>query len=119
MSALATLLKWIILLPVLIAVVLLAVANDQTVTVHLNPFDRSDPVLKVDLALYQLVFLIFLVGVVCGGIVAWASGAKHRRLRIRREDAALWQARSEWSEQRSKESAASEISAYLPRPERG
>ena len=120
MSALATLLKWIILLPVLIAVVLLAVANDQTVTVHLNPFDRSDPVLKVDLALYQLVFLIFLVGVVCGGIVAWASGAKHRRrLRARREDAALWQARAEWSEQRRNEGAASEISAFLPRPERG
>ena len=46
--ALGTILKWVILLPILAVVVLLSVANDQSVTVHLNPFDKADAVLKVD-----------------------------------------------------------------------
>src|SRR5207253_2386055 len=69
LGTLGTILKWVILLPVLLAVVLLAVANDQTVTLHLNPFDKADPVLKVDLALYQVMFLIFVIGVLIGGLV--------------------------------------------------
>ena len=125
MRTLGTILKWVILLPVLLAVVLLAVANDQTVTVHLNPFDKSDPVLRVDLPLYQIAFLVFVFGVLCGGIVAWMSGARQRRrLRARREDTALWQARADWSEhrraeQRRAEAEPSHASAFLPRPERG
>ena len=47
LRTLGTILKWAILLPVLLAIVLLAVANDQTVTVNLNPFDTTDPVLQV------------------------------------------------------------------------
>ena len=74
MHALATILKWVILLPVLLVVVLLAVANDQSVTVHLNPFDKSDPVLKVDLALYQLLLcIVLLLGVLVGGFIVWLN----------------------------------------------
>ena len=65
LRTLGTILKWAILLPVLLAVVLLAVANDQTVTVHLNPFDKADPVLKVELALYQIAFLDLRARRVC------------------------------------------------------
>jgi uncharacterized integral membrane protein len=120
LGTLGTILKWVILLPVLLAVVLLAVANDQTVTLHLNPFAKADPVLKVDLALYQVMFLIFVVGVLVGGIVAWSSSARRRRrLRAQREDTQLWQARAEWSEQRRPAPPTSQTSAYLPRPGRG
>ena len=120
LGTLGTILKWVTLLPILLAVVLLAVANDQSVTLHLNPFDKDDPVLKVDLALYQVMFLIFVVGVLIGGVVAWSSSARRRRrLRAQREDTQLWQARAEWSEQRRGAPAASGASAFLPRPERG
>jgi uncharacterized integral membrane protein len=120
LRTLGTILKWAILLPVLIAVVLLAVANDQNVTLHLNPFDKSDPVLEVELALYQIAFLVFVVGVLFGGLIVWSNQRKYRRrLRDRREDAALWQARAEWSEDRRTEPRASQASAFLPRPERG
>ena len=118
LSTLGTILKWVILLPVLLAVVLLAVANDQTVTLHLNPFDKADPVLKVDLALYQVGFLVFILGVLIGGFVVWSSAARRRRRRVR-EDAVLWQARAEWSEQRRSAPDTSGASAFLPRPERG
>jgi hypothetical protein len=117
---LGTILKWVILLPILVAIVLLAVANDQTVTVHLNPFDKADPVLKLELALYQIGFIVFLAGVIVGGIIAWSSGARHRRrLRARREDATLWQARADWSGERRTQAPPSQASAFLPRPERG
>jgi hypothetical protein len=122
LRTLGTILKWVILLPLLLAIVLLAVANDQAVTVHLNPFDKSDPVLKVELALYQIAFLVFVIGVLFGGVIAWSGGARRRRrLRARSEDAALWQARADWPDQRRGEPAPSPspASAFLPRPERG
>jgi uncharacterized integral membrane protein len=120
LGTLGTILKWAILLPVLIAVVLLAVANDQTVTVHLNPFATDDPVLRVDLALYQLAFLLVALGALVGGLVAWRGQLKHRRrARDRRQEAALWQARAERSERRDAEAPPAESAGFLPRPERG
>jgi hypothetical protein len=120
LGTLGTIIKWVILLPVLLAVVLLAIANDQSVTVHLNPFDKSDAVLKVDLALYQLGFLVFVVGVLVGGVIVWNSQRKRRRrMRDSSGDAALWQARAEWSERRRAQADAQQASAFLPRPERG
>lgn len=120
LGTLGTILKWAILLPVLIAVVLLAVANDQVVTVHLNPFDTDDPVLRLDLALYQVAFLLFVLGALVGGLVSWRSQLRQRRrARDRREEAALWQARAEWSERRKAEATPTQASGFLPRPERG
>lgn len=118
LRTLGTIVKWAILLPIFIAVVLLAVANDQSVTVNLNPFDKADPALKVELALYQFAFLIFVLGVLFGGLIAW-SGQRRRQLRNRRTETASWQPRAEWPEERKPRAAASEVPAFLPRPERG
>ena len=119
-ARLGTLLKWIILLPILIAVLLLAVANDQTVTVHLNPFDTSDPVLKIDAPLYQVAFAVFLVGVLVGGLLVWAGRLRHRG--AGHHHAAQ---RSEWDAGRRATPAAAHddlapapAAAFLPRPER-
>jgi uncharacterized integral membrane protein len=117
---LGTILKWVILLPILAAIVLLAVGNDQSVTVHLNPFDTGDAVLRVDLPLYQIAFGLFALGVVVGGLIVWANQAEYRRrARDRSNEAALWQARAEWTGKRQAEAAPSKVSAFLPRPERG
>jgi uncharacterized integral membrane protein len=118
LRTLGTNLKWATLLPIFLAVVLLAVANDQSVTVNLNPFDKSDPALKVELALYQIAFLIFVLGVLFGGLIVW-TGQRRRRLRNRRAETPPWQARADWPEERKPRAAASEVSAFLPRPERG
>jgi hypothetical protein len=118
-GALGTVLKWIVLLPVFLAIVLLAVANDQPVTVHLNPFDAADPVLKVDLALYQIAFILFAAGVIVGGIVAWNGQRRARRRAQERAAAAPWQARTGPALRRADEMPASRASAFLPRPERG
>ena len=96
---LGALLKWLLLLPVFILVVLLAVANDQAVHVALNPFDSSDAKLAIDLPLYQLGFAIFAIGAICGGFVMWNGQRKYRRrARERGVDAALWRNRAERAE---------------------
>jgi len=116
---LGTILKWAILLPVLLVIVLLAVANDQTVKINLNPFEAGDPVLRLELALYQICFGFFVVGALIGGLIVWIGQGKYRkRARDRRAEAALWQARSDWSERQS-EVQSTRASAFLPRPERG
>jgi hypothetical protein len=117
LGTLGTIVKWAILLPIFLAVVLLALANDHAVTVNLNPFDKTDPALKVELALYQLGFLIFLAGVLFGGLIAWA-GQRRRQLRDRRAERASWQ-RDNRPADRAPATAATEASVFLPRPERG
>jgi hypothetical protein len=114
---LGTILKWAILLPIFIAVVLLAVANDQNVTVNLNPFDKTDDVMRVVVPLYQLGFLLFVIGVLFGALIAW-NGRRRSHRRWREEQATVWQARSDRPEQR-RGGQPSEASAFLPRPERG
>jgi uncharacterized integral membrane protein len=121
MGKLGTILKWVILLPILIAVVLLAVANDQSVPVNLNPFLPSDPVLRADLPLYQVAFLLFVLGALAGALVTWSSQRKYRsRARDRRQEAQFWQDRAQRSERRQEEARPpSRATAFLPRPERG
>ena len=121
MSKLGLILKWVILLPLLVAVVLLAVANDHTVTLRLNPFDPEDPVLRILIPLYQVAFIFFVLGALAGAVVAWSGQRKYRRrARDRREEAALWQARAEWSEHSKAEARPpSRAAAFLPRPGRG
>jgi hypothetical protein len=75
------LLKAVILLPVAIAVVLLAVANRAPVTFSLDPFADGVPALAVVLPLYAVVFVAVALGVVIGGIAAWGAQGKHRRAR--------------------------------------
>ncbi len=121
LGALATIVKWGILLPIFLAIVLLAVANGQSVTVHLNPFNAEDPMLRVDLALYQFAFILFALGVLAGGIVARNSRRRARHRTRAADDAAKpWRSGAEGPGRRTSEPpAAARPSAFLPRPERG
>jgi uncharacterized integral membrane protein len=97
---LGRILKWIVPLPVLLVALFLAVANTELVAVRFNPFDSADAALTVELALYQLVFLVFAVGALVGGFVVWLNQHKYRRdARRNSEAAAVWQARAQRAEQ--------------------
>lgn len=114
MTRIAVVLKWLVLLPILIVAVLLAVANDQAVPVHLNPFDTSDPVLSYEVPLYQLAFLIFALGALAGAIVVWNNQRKYRvGAHQSRRDMRLWRARVEASERQ-----IAQTNALVVRPER-
>lgn len=116
LTTLGTILKWLVLLPVFLLVVLLAVANDQSVTVRLNPFAPDDPVLSIELALYQIGFILFAFGAVAGGLVAWNGQRRSRRRE--RERAVRQPRREEWLAPRPEERHPSGAAAFLPRPER-
>ena len=121
MSGLGRFLKWIVLLPIMAVVLLLAVANDQNVTVFLNPFNTQDPVLRIDLAFYQIAFLIFVCGALVGALVSWSGQRKYRaRARRRGEEAQFWQAKAERNERRQEPARpASGAAVFLPSPRRG
>jgi hypothetical protein len=124
-GTLGRIVKWAILLPVLIAIVLLAVANNQMVTIRLNPFDTADPVLRIDLALYQLGFILFVLGTLVGGLVSWRSQLRNRRRAHERgREAAFGETRADRSQRSAPDAGAyaarpSGATAFLPRPERG
>lgn len=79
--------KALLLLPVAIVVVLLAVANRAPVTLSFDPFTRPEPLIKVTLPLFAVIFAAVALGVLIGGVAAWLAQSKHRRLerRYRRE----------------------------------
>ncbi len=99
MLKLGRLLKWLILVPVLLVVALLSIANDHRVALHLNPFEPADPALQIDLALYQFGFAAFVVGALVGAFVVWSSQRKYRRkARDNHYKAARWRAKAERAE---------------------
>lgn len=73
------LIRWIIGLPLAAIAIIFAVSNRQMVTVELWPLPWT-----ADLPLYLLSLGTIAVGVVIGGIFAWASGS-HRRAQSRSE----------------------------------
>jgi uncharacterized integral membrane protein len=84
----------------LLAVVLMAfaVANRQTVTVSLDPFDQGDPALVSSQPMYLLVFAVLIGGVMLGGCAAWLRQAGWRA-RARRAEAQVSRLRAQLSEQ--------------------
>jgi hypothetical protein len=77
------LLKAILMIPAFAALVALAIANHQPVTVSFNPFDSSDPDLAVTVPLYLVGFTVLIAGVAVGGIAAWLKQGKRRRIGTR------------------------------------
>ena len=120
MGKLGLILKWAILLPVVLAVLLLAVANDQNVPLNLNPFNPADPVLRLSMPLYQFAFIIFVLGTLAGGLIAWGGQRKYRkRVRDQREQVLLWQGRAQEGNPARRPEPQSSAAAFLPRPGRG
>ncbi len=80
-------LKWLVLLPVAIVVVLLAVANRESVNLSLDPFS-PEPVFLYHFPLYGVIFAAVALGVVIGGVGAWlAQGPSRRQARENRREA--------------------------------
>lgn len=74
-----------VLVPLALAVVALAVANRDWVTVSFDPFSSSNPAYVLMLPLYGLALLLLIVGVLIGGVAAWLKQRKWRRAARRLE----------------------------------
>ncbi|GAA0594376.1 LapA family protein [Caenispirillum bisanense] len=71
--------RWLIGLPLAVVAIVFAVANRDPVTVELWPFPWT-----ATLPLYLLSLGTLAVGMIVGGLLAWASGGR-RRAQTRRE----------------------------------
>ncbi|WP_375465004.1 lipopolysaccharide assembly protein LapA domain-containing protein [uncultured Methylobacterium sp.] len=100
-------LKGLVLLPVTIAVILLAVANRDPVRLSLDPFSPETPVFSLTLPLYAILFGAVALGIVVGGIFAWLGQGRARR-----------QVRHRGREIRRLEGETARLKAYAP-PEPG
>lgn len=79
------LLRWLVLVPLAIVLVLLAVANRAPVTLSLDPFSREAPAFTFTLPLFVALLLAVAVGVVIGGVAA-GIGRLRWRYRARRAE---------------------------------
>jgi uncharacterized integral membrane protein len=95
-------LKWLILLPSAVVIVVFAVANRERISVSLDPFSSVPPAVSVHVPLFLLVLIVLMLGVIIGGVSAWLGQAKWRRtvrrLRLElhhaRADADAWKRRA-------------------------
>jgi len=84
--------KNVILFAIAVVLIPLSVANRHTVSLSLNPFDPQDPRLTVpDVPLFWVIFASLGVGIIVGGLGAWAKQGRWRKeARVKRREAAKW-----------------------------
>jgi uncharacterized integral membrane protein len=74
-------LKLLLLLPVVVAVLAVALANRQSVNVSLDPFAAAEghPGPQIVAPLYLVLLVSVMVGVLIGGVATWIEQGRHRR----------------------------------------
>ncbi|POF34121.1 lipopolysaccharide assembly protein LapA domain-containing protein [Roseibium marinum] len=84
--------KNVILFAIAVVLVPLSVANRHTVSLSLNPFDPQDPRLTLtDIPLFWVIFASLGIGVIVGGLGAWAKQGRWRKeARVKRREADKW-----------------------------
>ena len=84
--------KNVILFAIAVVLVPLSVANRHTVSLSLNPFDPQDPRLTIpDIPLFWVIFASLGVGIIVGGLGAWAKQGRWRKeARVKRREANKW-----------------------------
>jgi uncharacterized integral membrane protein len=69
----------IIVVPLVVIIVVFAVANRQTVTISFDPLASATPAYAATLPLFVLIFAALILGVLIGGFAAWLRQGKWRR----------------------------------------
>ena len=86
----------LILVPVGVVLIVLCVANRQSVTMALNPFNAADQVLSVSAPFFVYIFIAFILGLVFGSLATWFSQHKHRKTaKAKKREAAQWRAEAD------------------------
>lgn len=94
-------LSWIVTIPVMVIVVVFAVANRDDVLLRFWPLPWSS-----ELPVYLIVLGCLFLGFVLGGVVTWLSGAPRRRRARRTAERAREMSRQLAELQRRQETAA-------------
>ena len=86
----------LVLIPIAIVLIVLSVANRQSVTLALNPFRPEDTVLSVTAPFFVYLFLAVIFGLVVGALATWFAQGKYRkRARMEAIEASKWHTEAE------------------------
>ncbi len=73
-------LKYLIIAPVAILLLIFAYANRHFVTVKFDPFDAGDiPDFSITAPLFVVIIGSIMIGVIAGGVTTWFTQGRHRR----------------------------------------
>ncbi len=75
----AKILKFLLLAPVAIIVLVLAIANRAPVTLALDPVTPADPMFFLRAPFFVFLLAALILGILIGGIAMWFSQGKHRK----------------------------------------
>ena len=100
------LINLVILVPVAIILIVLSIANRQSVALALNPFDPSDEVMSFHAPFFVYLFLALILGTILGAAITWFGQGKHRkRARLEAQEAARWQTEARQHQRRAEDLA--------------
>ena len=86
----------LVLVPLGIVLIVLCVANRQSVTLALNPFRPEDSVLSFSAPFFVFLFLAVIFGILVGSAATWVTQGKHRkRARVEAKEANRWHAEAD------------------------
>lgn len=92
MNRIKKIVSLVVFVPLAIILIVLCVANRQSVTLALNPFQPSDEVLSLSGPFFVFLFLALLAGMLIGSAATWLAQAKYRKQARTEARAALqWQ----------------------------
>jgi hypothetical protein len=96
-KVLRRILRLVVGLPAVVVLVALGLANDQPISLVLDPFRPANPAIAVGpLPFYVYLFAALILGVIAGGIATWVAQAHFRRTARREEvEARRWRAEVE------------------------
>ena len=93
-------------LPVAIVLVILSVANRQTVQMSLDPFNQTDPAIAFSMPFFVFLFGALMAGMVIGSMATWFKQGKYRKsARKEHSEAVKWQDEAESQKKRAEELA--------------
>lgn len=74
-----SLMRWLVMIPVGLVLILLALANRHAVVLSLDPFGQQAAGLSLSVPLFVVILLSMMAGVLVGGIALWIGQGRHRR----------------------------------------
>lgn len=106
----------VILVPLAIVLIVLCVANRQSVTLALNPFRPDDQLLSASAPFFVFLLLAFLLGAIVGSAATWVRQGRHRkRARVEAMSAVKWRSEADQQKKRAEQMAAAvSASGQLP-----
>lgn len=86
----------VFVVPLAVLLIVLSVANRQSVRLALNPFQPDDGMLSLSAPFFVFLFLAVALGIVIGSTATWLAQGKYRkRARSEARSAVKWQAEAD------------------------